>query len=145
MIEGVFVKKLQKIEDGRGKIMHMMRCDSPFFTTFGEIYFSTVNNGIVKAWRKHLKMTQYFAVPVGKVKLVIFDDRQKSSTKGILCELELGEDNYALVKIPPLVWYGFQGLSNSPSLIANCADMPHDPNEIERVDPSDTAIPYTWK
>ena len=64
MIEGVFVEKLKKIEDPRGKVMHMLRCDSPLFTAFGEIYFSTINNATVKAWKKHLRMTQFFAIPI---------------------------------------------------------------------------------
>lgn len=145
MIEGVSIEELSKIVDNRGKVMHMLRCDSPYFSIFGEIYFSVINNGIVKAWRKHLKMTQLFAVPVGLVKLVIYDDREKSLTKGQICELELGEEHYCLVKIPPMLWYGFKGLSSKPSLIANCSDIPHDPNEIKRLDPFDTIIPYIWK
>ena len=84
MIEGVIVEKLNVIEDGRGKIMHMVCRDSPTFTAFGEIYFSTINHGVVKAWRKHLKMTQLFAVPIGKIKLVIYDDRKNSPTYGLL-------------------------------------------------------------
>lgn len=144
MIDGVFVEKLNKIEDSRGKVMHMLRCDSPLFVSFGEIYFSTVNRGIVKAWKKHLKMTQYFAVPVGEIKLVIYDDRDNSSTKGKIYELELGEENYCLVKIPPMLWYGFKGISSIPALIANCADIPHDPNEAESADPSDLTFPYAW-
>ena len=145
MIEGVFVEKLHKIEDNRGKVMHMLRRDSPYFSAFGEIYFSVINGKVVKAWRKHLRMTQFFAVPVGKVRLVIFDDREKSSTKGEVYEIELGEENYRLVKIPPMLWYGFKGISSTPSLIANCADIPHDPQEIVRIDPSDSTIPYIWK
>lgn len=145
MIDGVLVEKLQNIEDRRGKVMHMIRRDSPLFTAFGEIYFSTVNSGVVKAWRKHSKMTQCFAVPVGKIKLVIFDDKEGSSTKGNIWEMETGEDNYCLVKIPPMLWYGFKGMSGIPALIANCTDMPHDPSEITRADPSDAAIPYVWK
>lgn len=145
MINGVLVEKLQKIGDSRGRVMHMIRRDSALFTAFGEIYFSTVNNGIVKAWRKHLRMTQCFAVPVGKVKLVIFDDREGSSTKGGIWEMETGQDNYCLVKVPPMLWYGFKGISEIPALIANCADMPHDPHEIKRADPSDGSIPYAWK
>jgi len=145
MIRGVVIEKLKKIEDNRGKVMHMLRSDSPLFKTFGEIYFSVINNGVVKAWRKHLRMTQYFAVPAGSIKLVIYDDRDGSLTKGEVCELELGDDNYCLVIIPPMLWYGFKGMSRTPALIANCADMPHDPNEIRRIEPSDTAIPYIWK
>ncbi|OGW84134.1 MAG: dTDP-4-dehydrorhamnose 3,5-epimerase [Omnitrophica bacterium RIFCSPLOWO2_01_FULL_45_10] len=145
MIDGVLTKKLQKIEDNRGKVMHMITRDSPVFTTFGEIYFSSVNSGAVKAWRKHLKMTQCFAVPVGRVKLVIFDDREGSSTKGETLEMEIGEDNYCLVKIPPMLWYGFKGMSGIPALIANCTDIPHDPHEIKRSDPADMQIPYVWE
>jgi dTDP-4-dehydrorhamnose 3,5-epimerase len=144
MIEGVIVEKLKKIEDNRGSLMHMLRCDSPHFTVFGEIYFSYINCGAVKAWKKHMKMTQNFAVPAGNIKLVIYDDRENSSTKGKVYEIEIGEDNYCLVTIPPMLWYGFKGISNSPSLIANCADIPHDPAEIMRIDFSDPKIPYKW-
>jgi dTDP-4-dehydrorhamnose 3,5-epimerase len=123
----------------------MIRRDSSLFDNFGEIYFSVIYHGLVKAWRKHLKMTQHFAVPVGKIKLVIYDDREDSNTRGEIYELETGEDNYCLIKIPPFLWYGFKGISATPSLIANCADMPHDPDEIKRMEPSNTAIPYTWE
>ncbi|MFA6217275.1 MAG: dTDP-4-dehydrorhamnose 3,5-epimerase [Candidatus Omnitrophota bacterium] len=145
MVNGVLVEKLKILQDERGKVMRMMRCDSPYFSKFGEIYFSTVNSGAVKAWKKHLKMTQYFAVPVGKIALVIYDDRAQSSSQGVCMELEIGEDNYCLVKIPALLWYGFKGTAEIPSLIANCADIPHDPDEIIRTEPSDKRIPYTWK
>jgi dTDP-4-dehydrorhamnose 3,5-epimerase len=144
MIDGVCVEKLKTIEDSRGKVMHMMRCDSPLFVAFGEIYFSTVKCGVVKAWKKHLKMTQLFAVPVGKIKLVIYDDRDASHTKNRLMEIEVGEDNYYLIKIPPGLWYGFKGLFSAPSLIANCADIPHDPREIENRPAIDASIPYLW-
>lgn len=145
MIDGVGVEKLKKIETDGGRVMHMLRSDSPLFSTFGELYFSWVNSQAIRAWRKHLVMTQRFAVPVGAIKLVIYDDREKSPTKGKIYELELGEDNYCLVKIPPQLWYGFKGISANGALIANCSDIPYDPNEIIRLDLKDTSIPYIWK
>jgi len=144
MIEGVAVEQLKQIADNRGKVMHMLRCDSSLFTKFGEIYFSLVNSGAIKAWKRHLKMTQNFAVPIGKIRLVLYDDRKNSLTSGKAEVLEIGEENYCLVKIPPLIWYGFKGVSSGPSLIANCADMPHDPNEAERIEAFDRRIPYDW-
>ncbi|TAN45271.1 MAG: dTDP-4-dehydrorhamnose 3,5-epimerase [Nitrospirae bacterium] len=144
MIEGVFIQELKQIPDGKGKVMHMMRRDSPLFTAFGEVYFSVVNPGAVKAWKKHLRMTQHFAVPQGKIRLVVFDDRQGSSTLGKVEVIETGEDAYSLIKIPPLVWYGFKGISETPALIANCTDIPHSAEEIERMSPSDKVIPYSW-
>jgi len=144
MIEGVVIKELKQIKDEFGKVMHMLRCDSPLFNKFGEIYFSVVNPGLVKAWKCHFKMTQHFAVPVGEIRLVIYDDRKNSITYKKIDIIEIGESNYCLVRIPPLVWYGFKALSPYPPLIANCTDLPHDPNEVERLDAFDNNIPYSW-
>lgn len=144
MIDGVIIEPLKQIADPRGKVLHMIRSDSKNFTKFGEIYFSSVNSRSVKAWRKHKLMTQHFAVPMGEILLVLYDDRERSSTKGEIQEVHLGGDNYNLVRIPPLVWYGFKGISIMPALIANCTDIPHDPSETEKFEFNDLKIPYQW-
>jgi dTDP-4-dehydrorhamnose 3,5-epimerase len=145
MIQGVVIQKLRQIADNRGKVMHMLRADSPLFTEFGEIYFSLINRGAIKAWKRHLRMTQHFAVPIGSIRLVIYDDRKDFGSFNQLEIMGLGEDNYSLVRIPPLVWYGFKGISASQSLVANCTDLVHDPAEVERLEPFDKRIPYDWK
>jgi dTDP-4-dehydrorhamnose 3,5-epimerase len=90
-------------------------------------------------------MTLNYAVPTGMVKLVCYDDRDGSPTRGALQELHVGELNYALVTIPPLVWNGFKCEGSSPALVANCATVAHAPDEIERMDPFDNVeIPYDW-
>ena len=144
MIDGVEVTPLKQILDERGKVMHMLRCDDPHFKQFGEIYFSCVHPGAIKAWHRHKKMTLNYAVPYGKIKLVLYDDRKNSPTHGELVELFLGPDNYQLVTIPPKVWNGFKGVGTETSIVANCATLPHDPDEIERMDPFDNDIPYDW-
>jgi dTDP-4-dehydrorhamnose 3,5-epimerase len=144
MIEGVRITPLRQIVDERGKVMHMLRADAPHFESFGEIYFSTVNPGTVKAWHKHRLMTLNYAVPVGRIKFVLFDDRALSATRGEVQELLLGPDNYSLVTVPALIWSGFLGLGTEPALVANCATLPHDDSEIERRDPLDSAIPHDW-
>jgi dTDP-4-dehydrorhamnose 3,5-epimerase len=143
-IDGVFVQELRQFVDERGKVMHMLRVDSPLFTRFGEVYFSVVNPGVVKAWKRHREMTQHLAVPMGKIRLVVFDDREGSPTRGNVEVLEIGEDNYRLVKIPPLLWYGFQGLSALPALIANCTDLLHSKEEVENREVTDRRIPFVW-
>ena len=144
MIEHVIIQELTQIPDERGRVMHMIRADNPLFKKFGEIYFSEVLPGVVKAWKRHKEMTQILAVPVGMIKLVIYDDPGKSKSKGNLKVLEIGRDNYKLVKIPPNLWYGFKCISEHPALLANCADLPHDQNEAESRDPNDSYIPYQW-
>jgi dTDP-4-dehydrorhamnose 3,5-epimerase len=144
VIDGVRVVPKRQIVDERGKVMHMLRCDDPEFEEFGEIYFSTVNPGVVKGWHIHAAMTLNYYVVQGLVKLVLFDDRDGSATRGEVQELFVGEANSVLVRIPPMVWNGVKGLGSSPVVIANCATLPHDPQEISRLDPFGTEIPYDW-
>ena len=145
MIEGVKVTPLKQILDERGKVMHMLRCDSDIFQAFGEVYFSCVYPGIIKGWHIHKRMILNYAVPYGNIKLVLFDDRPNSPTRGEIQELFLGPDNYLLVTIPPMIWNGFKGIGTEMAIVANCASIPYDPEEIDRLDPFDPSIPYNWE
>ncbi|MBW2169914.1 MAG: dTDP-4-dehydrorhamnose 3,5-epimerase family protein [Deltaproteobacteria bacterium] len=144
MIDGVIIQQLEQFHDARGSVMHMFRVDNPVFEKFGEVYFSEILPGAVKAWKRHKKMTQLFAVPTGMIKLVVYDDRKNSASKGKLAELDIGRDNYRLVKIPPQLIYGFKCISPFPALVANCTDLPHNPEEADTLDPNDPTIPYKW-
>ena len=144
MIEGVLIHPLRQIPDERGKIMHMLRSDDPCFERFGEIYFSMVYPGVVKGWHLHKRMTLNYACITGMVKLVLFDDRKGSKTRGLLQEIFIGESNYALVRVPPGVWNAFKGVASVPSIVANCATHPHDPKEIVRADPLRGPVSYDW-
>jgi len=144
MIDGVLIIPLKQIPDERGKVMHMLRSDDKHFEKFGEIYFSVVYPGVIKGWHLHTKMTLNYAVISGMIKLVLYDKRENSKTKGKLMELFVGEDNYVLVKVPPGIVNGFKGIGMKPSTVANCATIPHDPDEIIRIDPFTNDIPYDW-
>lgn len=143
-IDGVLVQPLRRMADERGSVMHMLRATDPHFEAFGEIYFSTVFPGVVKGWHIHDRMVLNYAVPHGSIKLVLYDDREGSPTRGHLQELFVGEQNYVLVRVPARVWNGFKGLGLTPAVVANCATMPHDPTEIHRLDPHVNDIPYDW-
>ena len=144
MINGVVIKPLRRIPDERGYIMHMLRADDPDFEKFGEIYFSTVYPGVVKAWHLHQEMILNYAVPFGMIKLVLYDERENSPTRGEVQEIFMGEQNYQLVKIPPHVWNGFKGVGPETAILANCASIPHDPNEMIRREADDPSVPYDW-
>lgn len=130
--------------DERGMVRHMMKSTDPHFTQFGEIYFSVIFPNAIKAWHIHKKMTLYYAVISGNLKIVLFDARKKSPTHGELQEIFIGEDNYALVIIPPYVVNGIKAIGNEKAILANCATIPHDPDEIERLNPFDKSIGYNW-
>ncbi len=145
MIAGLIVHPLRQILDERGKIMHMLRASDPHFAGFGEIYFSVVYPGAIKGWHLHRRMVLNYAVPSGRIKFVLFDPREGSPTRGELQELFLGEDAYCLVQVPPGVWNGFKGIGTTPAIVANCASLEHDPEEIVRMDPlRNDVIAYDW-
>jgi len=144
MIKDVKITPLKIISDNRGSVMHMLRNDSPIFKSFGEIYFSTINENSIKAWHLHKKSTLNYVCISGKVKLVLFDNRENSDTKGKIEEINLSPKNYFLVTIPPNIWNGFKGLEKPNSIIANCLDLPHDEKEMVRIEPFDKSINYNW-
>ena len=144
MIDGVKVVPLRRIPDERGTVMHMLRSTDPHFTQFGEIYFSTVYKDVVKGWHRHQQMTLNYACVSGRIKLVMYDDRPASPTRGAIAEVFLGPDEYALVVIPPGIWNGFKGMSDPYAIVANCATHPHDPSASERLDPFENELPYDW-
>ena len=144
-ISGVITRELAEIPAPGGPVLHMLRSDSPLFKQFGEIYFSEIEPGAVKAWKRHREQSQAFAVPSGLIVVVIYDDRPGSPSFGVTERFILGRpDNYRLLYIPPLLWYGFSGQGTTPSLLANLADMPHRPEESDRIPFDDPRIPYAW-
>ena len=142
-ISGVQVVPLRRIPDERGTVYHMLKRTDPHFVEFGEIYFSSIYRGVIKGWHRHRLMTLNYACIVGRVKLVLYDERDGSPTRGQLMERFLGPDDYSLVVIPPNVWSGFKGMAEV-SIIANCATHPHDMSQSERLDPLSGRIPYDW-
>jgi dTDP-4-dehydrorhamnose 3,5-epimerase len=133
-IDGLTVTPLRVIADERGAVLHMLRADAPEFTSFGECYLSEVKPGVEKAWKRHSRQVQNLAVPAGRVRFVVYDARDSSPTQGAVDVIELGRpDAYVRLCIPRLLWYGFKCVSDTPALVLNCADIPHDPAEAEMI------------
>ena len=144
MIDGVKITPLLEIHDERGSVLHMLKATDSVFNEFGEIYFSGIYPDVVKAWHIHSRMILNYAVPIGEVAFVLYDERPDSPTCGEVQELFLGSNNYCLVTVPPNIWNGFKCIGTEMALVANCASIPHDPTEIRRLDPADNHIPYDW-
>jgi dTDP-4-dehydrorhamnose 3,5-epimerase len=147
MIDGVVIKKLKVIPDERGRLMEILRADDELFSKFGQVYMTTAYPGVVKGWHYHKKQTDHFSVVRGMIKLVLYDGRRDSPTKGEVNEFILGEHNPLLVKIPPLVFHGFKCVSEQEAICINVPTEVYDydqPDEF-RVDPHENDIPYKWE
>jgi len=146
MIEGVVTKKLKLVPDERGRLMEVLRKDDPFFESFGQAYITTAYPGVVKAWHRHKKQKDHFTCLKGMAKLVLYDERENSKTKGELNEFFVGELNPLLVRIPNGVWHGFKCISDCECI---CMNLPtelylYDHPDEERADAHKSHIPYDW-
>jgi dTDP-4-dehydrorhamnose 3,5-epimerase len=145
-IDGVIVQPLKVVPDERGRLMEIMRCDDRFFSGFGQVYLSTVFPGVVKAWHYHNVQEDRFTCIRGMVKAALYDDREASSTRGLLNEFYVGEHNPCLIVIPAGVYHGWKCVSEYEAYVINVPSEPYDradPDEY-RVDPHDGGIPYDW-
>ncbi|MEM4703775.1 MAG: dTDP-4-dehydrorhamnose 3,5-epimerase family protein [Candidatus Bathyarchaeia archaeon] len=147
MIEGVVVKQLKVIPDERGWLMEVMRADWEHFKKFGQAYVTAGYPQVVKAWHMHKKQTDNMACVKGMMKLVLYDGRENSKTKGEINEFVIGEKNPLLVQIPHGVWHGFKTISEEYALLLNIPDKMYNygkPDE-HRLPPNTDKIPYDWK
>jgi len=146
LIEGVSFKQLRWIPDERGKLMEILRCDDDMFERFGQVYATTCYPGVVKGWHYHKKQEDNMTVVKGMAKVVLYDGRERSPTKGMVSEFFIGEDNPMLITIPPLVAHGFKAYGTKAAYVINTVTQPYNheqPDEF-RIDPFNNDIPYDW-
>ena len=146
LIRDIHTKSLRVIPDERGRLFEMLRRDDAVFLKFGQVYCTTVNLGIVKGWHYHKKQVDNFVCVSGMIKLVAYDSRSGSPTKGLVNEFCIGTHNLLLVQIPAGVYHGFKGLSHPEAVIINISTEPYNrqrPDEY-RLDPRQNDIPYDW-
>ena len=128
-INDVLITPLKRISVPEGDVLHAMKSKDDGFVKFGEAYFSTINKGAIKGWKRHKEMTLNLVVPVGEVLFVLYDERLNSFSENVFMEVRISKENYSRVTVPPMLWLAFQGVADN-SIILNIADIPHEPTEV---------------
>jgi len=123
----IIVTPLARITAAGGDVMHAIKQCEKGYSGFGEAYFSWIESGAVKAWKRHQRMTMNLVVPVGLVRFVF-----RLGNDNVFRSETIGTVNYVRLTVPPGTWFGFQGLAAPQSLVLNIASIPHDPEEVER-------------
>ena len=137
-LDNILVTPLKRITTEGGDVMHALKKSDNGYNGFGEVYFSWVEQGAIKAWKCHQRMTLNLVVLLGEVSFVFHLTDQKD---GFRVE-DIGEARYVRLTVPPGIWFGFQGQASGNNLLMNVADMVHDPDELLRK--SVTEIQYNW-
>ena len=135
-IDDIQITDLRRIETVGGDVLHALKQDDEGYAGFGEVYFSWIKCGAIKAWKRHTRMTMNLVVPLGQVRFVFCQNHAQFRIE------EIGINNYARLTVPPGIWHGFKGIGTANSLIMNIANLPHESNEVERIEKSD--FDYSW-
>ncbi len=146
MIKGVKVKKLKVIPDERGRLLEILRCDDELYINFGQVYMTSCYPQVVKGWHYHRLQTDNMCVVKGMTKIVLYDRREKSETKGEINEFFLGEHNPMVLHIPPEIAHGIKAIGTEEALVINIPDYPYNyknPDDY-RISPHSEHIPYDW-
>ena len=145
-IDGATVRELSFYEDTRGRLMEILRCDDPEFEKFGQVYLTTARPGVVKAWHHHRLQADNFTVVKGAMRLVLYDNRENSPTRGNVMEVIVSEHRPRLVHIPKMVLHGFQALPPEEAIVINTVSEAYNrtaPDEY-RLPPDTPEVPFDW-
>jgi dTDP-4-dehydrorhamnose 3,5-epimerase len=146
MIHGVRTKPLRVIPDERGRVMEILRADDDLFLKFGQVYMTTTYPEVVKGWHYHKVQTDHIAAIQGMIKLVLYDPREESPTKGEINEFFIGIHNALLVQIPNGIYHGWKCISDEEAIVINIPTEVYvysAPDEY-RLSPHGHDIPYHW-
>jgi dTDP-4-dehydrorhamnose 3,5-epimerase len=145
MLQGVCLTPLRIIPNPLGAVYHGLRRGDVGFLEFGELYFTSVEPGAIKGWKRHRVMHSNLVVPIGEVRVVVFDERTDSSTRGQWLDVSLGPRNYARLTVPAGLWFAFQGAGTGTNLMANLASIVHDPAESDALPLEDPRfVQHVW-
>ena len=123
---------LQKISNPLGDVWHAIKSSDSEYAGFGEAYFSFIEKGKIKGWKKHKKATLNLIVPVGEIKFFAYDEEQEDKHSK-LSSFTLSEENYFRLTVPSGIWLAFKGLKER-NMLLNVSDYSHDPSEVEAIE-----------
>ena len=145
MIEGVVLKDLVTHGDERGFFREIIRVTDDFFKEgFGQWSHSLLYQGVAKAWHIHKRQVDWWYVATGVLKVVLYDTRDGSSSRGETMEFLMGDNQPAsILKVPPGVAHGCKALNGSVNLFY-VTSLVYDPTDEGRIPHDDPAIGYDW-
>lgn len=136
-LEGLYLTPLDIVEVQGGNVLHGMKSCDQGYEGFGEAYFSMIESGVIKGWKRHKEMTLNLIVPIGSIRFIMIDENKTYQV------VTLSNENYKRLTVPPMLWMAFQGISENTSMVLNIANIPHDPDEIDRKELNEIAFDWS--
>lgn len=147
MIEGVQIKQLKIFPDERGFLTEVLKLGEDTFIETKQTSYTETYPGVIKAFHWHKNQTDVWFVAEGMARVVLYDLREDSPTKGETNVFYAGERNPILILIPPGIAHGYQVLGTKPVKLFYHTDQAYDPQnpDEERISFDDPKIGFDWK
>lgn len=131
-IDGVHLKDLSVILDGRGEVTELWSkkwVESDGVIEPAHIYQSATDFGVVKCWHLHEIHTDQFTVTRGKLQVSLVDVRESSPTYLQVNTVVLGALKPRYLRIPPGIMHGWKSLAEPETLVVNLQSHVYDPQD----------------
>jgi dTDP-4-dehydrorhamnose 3,5-epimerase len=145
-IHDVVIKKLVTHADDRGYFREVLREDDQLLRRFGQTAVTKTYPGVIKAFHWHADQDDVWYVADGMARVVLYDRRPDSPTRGVTQVVYAGEDNPVIVFIPAGVAHGYQVLGHKPVLLFYHVTKAYDPKAPDemRMRYDDPEIGFDW-
>lgn len=147
LIDGIQIKEVRPVMTGYGHLTEVLRGEwIPGNAHVDQIFVSTLLPGGLSAWHAHEKSTDRLFVVAGHMRMVFYDARENSPTRGLINEFRSGVQRPMLIVVPPRVWHGVQNYGNTPAVLLNAVDKAYSYENPDhwRVPPDSESVPYTF-
>ncbi len=151
LIDGVQFRPCRPVPHEDGHLMEIARASWEILGgPLVQVHLTTTFAGRVRAWGVHTENTDRLFIAAGLVKIVVYDGRKDSPTRGRLNEFTLSDRNPGLLIVPPNLYHGWKNIGTTEALIINMPDRMYDYESPDALDlPWDSAkaekiVPYRW-
>lgn len=107
----------------------------------GQVNFSVQYPGVVKAWHRHTRQTDFWIGLTGHIKVGVYDQSSERAWS-----IVIGEKRPGVVVIPPPLWHGAATVGDSPAGLLYYVTHAYDPANPDEERTSPDAFPgFPWQ
>ena len=134
-IDGVLYRKTRPVPHEDGHVAEVARASwAELRDPVVQVHTTTTFPDRIRAWGLHLRSTDRLFVVTGLVKIVVFDGREESPTRGVVNEFTVSEKNPGLLIIPPRLYHGWKNIGTTEAAIINMPTLMYNHDEPDALD-----------
>ena len=146
-IAGVDVREVKNVLKDNGCLTEVWRDDWGLRPSgVAQVFQALIEPQGISAWHVHAHATDRLFASHGHLKIVLYDARLQSASKGRINVFHCGSARPMLIVVPPGVWHGVQNVGAAPALLLNLPDhaYAYEAPDHWRLPADNDQIPYSF-